>query len=649
MNERGQAGVLTVIVSAIILGILTIVGAFVFRGASQATASQLASDRAKSSLSQLVQTAHAEASTAEAVFVPSQDIFGHANGYAFGTSNPLAAATTGGIVAPPATTGHEIDFYAKDAQHQGHFWAYVFQNGEVAKYTYASRNANGVAQGVASAPSWAMPASSFQAYYLYASQIPAVNGFVSANYHGSLPNVLVPLGYPEVYAGNRLAVFDIQASPTNAQLARHVELLAGTAVGSSTLNVSYTPPPLGATLAVAPTPLRLGYNGAQGLPATGTFSASLANYHHPFTVSACSVATIGVANQSITAPGNTTTYAVTPTAVGACTVTVATQSGLQPPDNVVQSAQEQIVVAGQLSVNPGSLAFSSPTAPTQSATVNEPGYSGAFSVPANTCGGYAALSGGGNGPSAGYGVTPQAPTSGCSITFSDVYGATGSLGVTVAATPAPTPVPTAAPTPTRTFTVTPTSVTFLSPTAPTQNVHATESGYTATISDTSDTCATSGYATVSPSSQSGVNGSPVSFTVTPNSALNNASRVSCSFTLADGVGSQTVSVTIDPPPFATPCTLDSYGYCVTGASGASHYTNNYCWILGPGGVSHRVIWVTGYGAYIYDVYNAFALLYTDTKTTTITVITPGCPPTLQATVTWSPGEPKVQTGDPNLP
>lgn len=648
MNERGQAGVLTVIVSAVILGILTIVGAFVFSGASHATASQLASDRAKSSLSQLVQTTHAEAATAEAVFVPSQDIFGHANGYAFGASNPLAAATTGGIVAPPATTGHEIDFYAKDAQHQGHFWAYVFKNGEVAKYTYASRNASGVAQGVASAPSWTMPASSFQSYYLYASQIPAVNGFVSANYHGALPNVLVPLGYPEVYAGNRLAVFDIKASATNAQLVRHVELLAGTAVGTSTLNVSYTPPPLGPTLAVAPTPLRLGYNGAQGLPATGTFSASLSNYHHPFAVSSCSVATISVANQSISAAGNTTTYAVTPTAVGACTVTVATQSGLQPPDNVVRSAQEQITVVGQIGVNPPSLTFTSPTAPAQGATVSEPGYSGAFSVPANTCNGYAALSGGGNGPSAGYGVTPQSPTSGCAITFSDAYGATGTLGVVVSATPAPTPTPTAAPTPTRTFTVTPTAVT-VSPSAPSQTVKATESGYAATISDTSDTCATSGYATVSPSSQSGVNGSPVTFTVTRNSALNNTIPVFCSFTLADGVGSQSVSVTVDPPPFTPPCTLDSYGYCDTSAAGPSSSTSHYCYERSPTGLRFKVIWDTGYSSEIYKVYNAFALLYTDTWTRSITQTSSGCPPTLQASVTWSPGEPKVQTGDPNLP
>lgn len=556
-------GLAPAIIGILILALLGLLAAKVFADASGYSKSQVSIETVQNDLNRFAQSVQAESATAEAPFIPSHDIFGAPDGYAFGASNPLAANTSGGIVAPPGATGHELDWYAKDATHHGVFWAYVFANGAISKYTYAYRDANGIAQGVSSRPVFTIPAASFKTYYLYATQVASVNAFVNANYvaHGGVvKDVLKSLGYPEVYGGNRVAVIDLQGIATNPKTARHIELLSGSAIGSPTFTVTYTPPPLGATLNVSPNPLTLGYGGARGLPSTGSFAASEANYHEPFVVgSPCPVATLSP-SQRITAPGNTTSYGVTPSRVGSCTVTISTQTG-QYPLNTSHSATETINVEGQISVSPPILKFASPGSPAQSVIVSEPGYYGAF-VASNGCIGYADISGGGTGPSAAYRVSPVAVTAPykCIITFTGSSGASGTVGVVVdPANSAPAPAtPSPAPTPPPT------------PQPPTPPPPAT------------------------------------------------------------------------PSPAPTTCSLDGYGYCAVKTSSTTvKYT---CYYI-SGSPLVRFTSITYTTTEVYNVYSASGLLYTDTSSW----VNPAnnCPPTYIQQ--WSPGEPRIQTGDPNLP
>jgi hypothetical protein len=467
LDERGLSSLAGVLIGALVLVLLMLVGFRTYQSASAATKSESTIMRADFDLNRVWASMESDSASAEAVFVPSHDIFGQADGYSWGAAHPLPTDTSAGIRAAPSSTGHEIDFYGKDAFHHPHFWAYVFRNSTVAKYTYAYRDANGLAQGVRSAPTWSMPAVSFQTYYLYESQLPLINMYIKANVtdrgYSLPPDVLTQLPYPEVFAGNRAVAYNIVAVTGNSDLTRSAEIATGVGGGMLTLPVSYTPKPTSG-FGVSPPTLTLGYLGAQGLPSTGSFSATATYYHRAFVLSGCNVATVSQSSQQLTVPGETTTYGVTPTAVGTCTETVTTQDGAQPSGSV------QILVDGQITVTPTLVHFASASAVSKTASLSEPGYTGPFSVASNTCIGYAQLSGGGNGPGPTYvSVKPQATTAGlsgqaCNIKFADANGTQGVLSVIVDPPP-PTPSPpTPSPPPTVTFTFTISGITCYSTT-----------------------------------------------------------------------------------------------------------------------------------------------------------------------------------------
>lgn|GEM_PF-6482652 len=444
-SERGGANLVGIVVAAVMLIIVTGLGLGAFQSSAAASQSQIKIMRAQFGMNEFWDMAQSDAGSSESVFVPSHDVFGQANGYTFGDGHPLAADTSSGIVAAPGTTGHELDFYGKDAFHHPHFWAYVFRNGVVAKYTYAYRDSNGLAVGLASAPTWSLPASSFKSYYLYASQVSSVNSFVQSGVTASgstLRDVLTAAPFPEVFMGNRLAVYDIVTVAGNSHGSQHVELLGGVGGGTRSLPVSYTPMPASG-FSVTPTSMTLGYQGANGLASTGSFAATVANYHRDLQLGTCAIASVSRSSEQLSQSGETSGYAVNPTAVGNCSETIGTVDGSQ-------SATVQITVQGALSVTPSYLEFSSSSAANQGAALAEPGYSGAFTVLANGCSGYAQMTGGGNGPGpVGLTIQPQATTFAlnghvCTIVFADAYGSQGYLNINVdppAATPSPSPTP----------------------------------------------------------------------------------------------------------------------------------------------------------------------------------------------------------------
>lgn len=94
--------------------------------------------------------------------------------------------------------------------------------------------------------------------------------------------------------------------------------------------------------------------------------------------------------------------------------------------------------------------------------------------------------------------------------------------------------------------------------------------------------------------------------------------------------------------FTPPCTVDAYGWCDVAGSATTRTSS--CRISLPRG-GYRTVTYTASSTQPYSIYTSSALAYSDTKT--ITASGAGCPPA--STTTWSPGEPKVQTGDPNLP
>jgi hypothetical protein len=426
--------------------IVTALGLGAFQSSAAASQSQIKIMRAQFGMNEFWDMAQADAGSSESAFLPSHDVFGQANGYTFGDGHPLAADTSTGIVAAPGSTGHELDFYGKDAFHHPHFWAYVFRNGVVAKYTYSYRDANGLAVGLASSPTWSLPASSFKSYYLYASQVSSVNSFVQSGVTASgstLRDVLTAAPFPEVFMGNRLVAYDIVTVPGNAHGWQHVELLGGVGGGSLSPAVGFTPRPASG-FNVTPASITLGYQGANGLPASGSFTATVTDYHRDLQLGTCGVATVARTSQQVSQAGETAGYNVDSGAVGTCAQTVSTVGGSQ-------SATVQISVEGALSVAPSFLRFSSASAPSQASSLAEPGYGGAFSVLANGCSGYAQLTGGGNGPGPiGIAVQPEAatralPNSICQIVFGDIYGSQGTLTVEVdppAPTPSPSPTPT---------------------------------------------------------------------------------------------------------------------------------------------------------------------------------------------------------------
>lgn len=179
------------------------------------------------------------------------------------------------------------------------------------------------------------------------------------------------------------------------------------------------------------------------------FTATEANFTGSFNVSGCS----GVVNVTPNpGTGPSQQFAVTPIAEGQCTLAVS---------DGTNSANVSVTVFGALNLNPPTLSFSGTSTP-QNLTAQEDFYTGPFTVKDPTCAGIVTVTGGGNGPTQVYTVTPIGSGS-CSVTVQDNHGGFDTSTITVS---------------NGTINVTPGTLTFTSTGAPAQTVNASETNYT---------------------------------------------------------------------------------------------------------------------------------------------------------------------------
>lgn len=178
------------------------------------------------------------------------------------------------------------------------------------------------------------------------------------------------------------------------------------------------------------------------------FTASETNFTGSFNVSGCS----GVVNVTPNpGTGPSQQFTVTPAAEGQCTLTVS---------DGTNSANVSVTVFGTLNLTPPTLTFSG-TATPQTLTAQEDFYTGPFTVKDPTCAGIVTVTGGGNGPTQVYTVTPNGAGS-CSVTVQDNHGGFDTSTITVS---------------NGTINVTPGTLTFTSTGAAAQTVNASETNY----------------------------------------------------------------------------------------------------------------------------------------------------------------------------
>lgn len=173
-------------------------------------------------------------------------------------------------------------------------------------------------------------------------------------------------------------------------------------------------------LAVTPSSLTL--NGTT----PGQFTASETGYTGPFTIGTCTQNSQTIATVSpSTANGPSATITVTPVKAGSCTIAVA--------DNHGQTASVSVTVTtSALNISPTALQFATaPSAQSQTVTISETGYSGAFTYTPCKQGTttVAALSPASiSGPSATLTVTAQ-NVGNCTVMVSDALGQSGTFTV----------------------------------------------------------------------------------------------------------------------------------------------------------------------------------------------------------------------------
>jgi hypothetical protein len=449
-------------------GIIVGVAAFYFGSSSiNYFVSMIQATHVQGNVQGLRAYAHGDAKDATAVFIPAKTVLGAANTIAFATTGSNGVATL-----PTGAT--EFDTLSEVGASPT-FNAYSYTAGSgltVLRYLYR-RPTDGAAMCTGNVVCTAAALTTVNTYpmitnfncaYMTEPNLTTIDPLASAFsalHPADLMDVTVLTGFStDVISGNRMVICNMTSSGGPMSIPEQLQLAAGNPLSTATVPVSYSPPPIGAIgLAVNPNPMVLGYLGADGLPATGTATAAASNYHHNFTLNgttvgsggASSAACSGIATFGLTTetqdpsgaansppssyPGTWMQFTVTPLAVGSCTETVQTLTGLQPPDNVVQTGSVNVTVRGALTVNPATMSFSVPSG-SQNVTVSEPGYAGAFTISSNTCATYASSSGPGSGPSVTDSVTASNPTSGlaggvCVITYSDNVGDTGTLTVTI--------------------------------------------------------------------------------------------------------------------------------------------------------------------------------------------------------------------------
>jgi hypothetical protein len=414
----------------------------------------------QSSIMRFRSDAQGSADDAIAVFIPAKDVFGNSNTVAFGT------AGSSGNVTLPNSSAHEFDTFTEPLGTVSSEAFYYSISTGLVRYRYLYRRpSDGVAMCSASTVCNSTNiqivrdysnCGGFSAAYYTVPNLPSIDPLAAAfqqAHPGELKDVVVQTGYSsDVISGNRLVVYNLSCAAGNSRISEQVQLVAGTPLSTGKEPVTFTPPPIGGmALSASPNPLILGYAGANSLPSSGTITASVTNYHHDFTLNGTTVGldatkTVscgGISTETLSGedsnpsgspnnppssfPGMWMQFGASADAVGSCTATFSTLSGLQAPDNVVQSGNVTIVVQGDLTISGNPSPFTicgnpscSGTPQTGTVTVSMPGYSGSITI-SNACSSY--LSGApasvtlSNG-SASFTVsgTNPTPSGGCSIT-----------------------------------------------------------------------------------------------------------------------------------------------------------------------------------------------------------------------------------------
>lgn len=257
------------------------------------------------------------------------------------------------------------------------------------------------------------------------------------------------------------------------------------------------------------------------------FTAAETNFTGAFNVSGCS-GIVNVAPNPGTGPSQI--FTVSPAAKGSCTLTVS---------DGTNTATVDVTVFGAINLTPNTLSFSGTTSP-QTLTAQEDFYAGAFTLTDPTCAGIVTVTGGGNGPTQHYTVTPLAAGS-CSVRVQDDHGGFDTSTVTVS---------------TGTIGVAPGSLTFNSASAASQNVTATENDYAGPF----NVSGCSGVVNVAPNPGTGPS---QLFTVSP------VAPGSCTLTVSDDhSGSGVVSITVFGSLQLVPGSL-TFGD--VGAASAQHF------------------------------------------------------------------------------
>ncbi|MDQ6779787.1 MAG: hypothetical protein M3Z37_01355 [Candidatus Eremiobacteraeota bacterium] len=289
--------------------------------------------------------------------------------------------------------------------------------------------------------------------------------------------------------------------------------------GSRDIAVSVTT----GALSVNPGSLTFGSATAGSRP----FTASETNFTGAFNVSGCG----GIVNVTPNpGTGPSQQFTVAPVAEGQCTLTVG---------DGTNTANVAVTVFGTLNLTPPTLTFSGNSTP-QNLTAQEDFYTGPLTVKDPTCAGIVSVSGGGNGPTQVYSVTPMGAGS-CSVTVSDNHGGFDTSTITVS---------------NGAINVTPGTLAFNSAGAAAQQVTASETNYPGIF----NVSGCSGIVSVTPNPGNGPN---QVFQVQPVAAG------SCTLTIADDHGgSGSVGVTVSGPLVLTPTSL-SFGD--TGAGSAQPF------------------------------------------------------------------------------
>ncbi len=170
------------------------------------------------------------------------------------------------------------------------------------------------------------------------------------------------------------------------------------------------------------TPPSLTLNGS----AAGHFTASETGYTGSFTIGTCTQSSQTIATVSpTTASGPSASITVTPVKAGTCTIAVSDSHGQTTSESVT-------VTTSTLTISPTALQFATaPSAQTQSVTISETGYAGAFTYTPCKQGSttVATLSPASiSGPSATLTVTAQA-VGNCTVMVSDSFGQSGTFTV----------------------------------------------------------------------------------------------------------------------------------------------------------------------------------------------------------------------------